>query len=158
MRKHSNIRIEAPGVNVAVVRETDNDWEFLLLKRSEQETYPGFWGFLTGRKQDDETVAQIASRELAEETNLVAKSLWATESILRFYEPEADAIWMLPVVVAVVGATEDIRLSDENSEYRWLTSDEAIQRASWRNIGQAVGEISLCLSGFPDPGWARIRP
>jgi len=158
MRKHSNIRIEAPGVNVAVVREIGDGWEFLLLKRSERETYPGFWGFLTGRKQDNETVAQVVTREMSEETGLTTMSLWATEEILQFYEPEADAIWLLPVVVAVIGETEEIRLSDENSEFRWLTSDEAIKLASWRNIGQAVSNISLCLRGFPDPGWVRIQP
>lgn len=49
--KINDIKIESPGVNVAVLRKSYDGWEFLLLKRAETESYGGYWGFMTGGKK-----------------------------------------------------------------------------------------------------------
>lgn len=153
----TRINIESPGVNVAVVKKDYDGWKFLVLKRAEGESYGGFWGFMTGGKRGDETVAQVVVRELKEETSLKPLSMWATEYLVQFYEPEFDAIWILPLIVAVVPETAEVKLSAENCEYRWLTADKGRHLVSWKNLVRAIDEVSEELEVFPSHNWVEIR-
>jgi dATP pyrophosphohydrolase len=155
--KHTHIRVESPGVNVAVLRKSYEGWEFLVLRRAKGETYGGFWGFMTGGKRGDETVAQVVKREMKEETGLEPESMWATEYLVQFYEPEADAIWILPLIVAVVSAEAEVKLSPENDEYRWLSPHKAKYLLSWKNQIKAVDDIMDEVEIFPARNWVEIK-
>lgn len=157
IEKQTNIKIESPGVNVAVIRKSYDGWEFLLLKRSESESYGGFWGFMTGGKKDNETVAEVVVRELKEETSLNPQSMWATEYLVQFYEPEYDAIWILPLIVAVVDEDADVKLSPENCEFRWMQASKAKHLVSWKNLVAAIDEIEDELAIFPARNWVEIK-
>jgi len=151
-----NIGIESPGVNVAVVKKDDDGWKFLVLRRADNESYGGCWGFMTGSKQGTETVAQLVVRELAEETGLHPQSMWGTEYLVQFYEPEYDKIWILPVIVAVVSSNARVTLSAENSECEWMTSEQAKRRVSWKNLERAIGDVAEELEIFPARNWVEI--
>lgn len=155
--KQKNINIESPGVNVAVVRKNFDGWEFLILQRSESESYGGYWGFMTGGKKGDETVAQVVVRELEEETQLQPKSMWATEYLVQFYEPEFDSIWILPLIVAVVSEKDQVILSKENSSFRWLKSKQAKHLVSWNNLRESIDRVSEELEIFPAKNWVEIK-
>lgn len=157
MSKRTNIRIESPGVNVAVVKKDDDGWKFLVLKRAETESYGGCWGFLTGGKKEAETVAQLVVRELLEETKLAPLSMWATEYLVQFYEPESDSIWLLPLIVAVVDSGSVVQLSDENSDFRWLPAPKAKHLVTWRNLVRAIEEIADELEIHPARNWVQIK-
>ena len=156
MTQHTRIIIESPGVNVAVVKKDYDGWKFLVLKRAEEESYPGFWGFMTGGKKGDETVAQVVVRELKEETGMKPVSMWATEYLVQFYEPEYDSIWILPLIVAVVSKDSEIRLSKENSEFRWLSPEKARHLVSWKNLIKAIDDITDELDIFPARNWVEL--
>ena len=47
--------------------------EFLLLKRSDKEIYPGLWQMVSGSINEGEMAYQTARREIIEETSLQAK-------------------------------------------------------------------------------------
>ena len=157
MASSTNIKIESPGVNVAVVKKDYDGWKFLILKRAEEESYGGFWGFMTGGKKGDETVAQVVVRELKEETGLAPNSMWASEYVVQFYEPEYDTIWILPLIVALVPEDAEIELSPENSEYRWLPAAKAKHLVSWNNLVNAIDRISEELEIFPARNWVEIN-
>lgn len=157
MADRTNIKIESPGVNVAVVKKDDDGWKFLILKRAEGESYGGYWGFMTGGKRGDETVAQVVVRELEEETNLTPDSMWASEYLVQFYEPEYDTIWILPLIVAVVPQDAKVMLSPENSEFRWLAPKSARHLVSWNNLVRAIDNISEELEIFPARNWVEIK-
>jgi len=156
MTKLTNIKIESPGVNVAVLRKTDDGWQFLILRRADTESYGGYWGFMTGGKRDNETVAQVVVRELHEETKIKPKSMWATEYLVQFYEPEFDSIWILPLIVAVVEQDADVILSKENSDYKWLDATQAKYLVSWKNLINAIENLSEELEIFPAKNWVEI--
>ena len=156
MTGKSKIEIEAPGINVAVVKKDAGGWKFLLLKRAAKESYPGFWGFLTGGRENDETVPQLAVREMAEEIGLKPQKLWATEYVFQFYEPTVDKIWILPVLVAEVADNSEIKLSSENSEYRWLEAEEAQKTVLWKNLRKVIGDIREELEAYPAPNWVEL--
>ena len=157
MSDHTNIKIESPGVNVAVVKKGYDGWKFLVLKRADGESYGGYWGFMTGGKKGNETVAQVVVRELKEETGLAPQSMWASEYLVQFYEPEYDTIWILPLIVALVPEDAEVELSAENSEYRWLPAAKAKHLVSWNNLVNAIDRISEELEIFPARNWVEIN-
>jgi dATP pyrophosphohydrolase len=156
MTLRPNITIESPGVNVAVVKKDDDGWKFLVLRRADSESYGGCWGFMTGSKLGNETVAQLVLRELNEETGLRPQSMWATEYLVQFYEPEYDRIWILPVIVVVVPSSARVTLSAENSESAWLTTSQAKRKVSWKNLVRAIDDIAEELEIFPARNWVEI--
>ncbi len=158
MNQPTNIKIESPGVNVAVVKKDYDGWKFLILRRSESETYGGYWGFMTGGKRGEETVAQVVVRELKEESGLAPLEMWATEYLVQFYEPLADAIWILPLIVAVVDSESEVVLSSENSEFKWLSASKAKRLVSWKNLETFLDEISGELEIYPARTWVQINP
>ena len=158
MNQPTNIKIESPGVNVAVVKKDYDGWKFLILRRSESETYGGYWGFMTGGKRGEETVAQVVVRELKEESGLAPLEMWATEYLVQFYEPLADAIWILPLIVAVVDSESEVVLSSENSEFKWLSAGKAKRLVSWKNLETFLDEISGELEIYPARTWVQINP
>jgi dihydroneopterin triphosphate diphosphatase len=156
MKERRNIGLESPGVCVAVVKNDLDGWKFLVLKRALTESYGGFWGFVTGSKKGDETVAQSVYREMKEEIGVTPKSMWATEYIIQFYEPENDKIWILPLIVGILDDEAEIILSEENTEYRWLLPNKAKRLLSWKNLIRAVDDINDELSIFPARNWIEI--
>jgi dATP pyrophosphohydrolase len=157
MSNKASIRIDAPGVNVAVVKKDSDGWKFLILKRAETESHPGCCGFLTGGKHGNETVAQVVVREMAEETGLTPTAMWSTEYVVHFYEPEFDAIWILPLIVAVVEPNAQVMLSPENSEYQWLSAEKAKRWVSWRNLVHAIDDVSEELAVYPARNWVQLK-
>ncbi len=158
MTERANIKIESPGVNVAIIKNDYDGWKFLILKRSETESYGGCWGFLTGGKVENETVAQVVVREMKEEIKITPKSIWATENVIQFYEPEADAIWILPLIVAVVDPESKVKLSSENSDFRWLEPEKLKFILSWKNLIQVTDIIRDELEIFPPRNWVEVFP
>lgn len=158
LAERTNIKIEAPGVNVAVMKKDDDGWKFLILKRGPKESYGGCWGFLTGGKIGEETVAQVVVREMDEETGLTPKEIWATEYLIKFYEPEFDAIWILPLIVAIVPPDSSVKLSPENSDFRWLPANKAKHLVTWKNLVQAIDSIADEMEIFPARNWVEIKP
>lgn len=108
--------------------------EFLLLKRSESEIYPGLWQMVSGSIHDGETAYQTALREIAEETNLKPKKLWVVPNINSFYLPEKNHISVLPVFAALVKYDSKVLLSDEHTEFSWVNKEKAKKMLAW--VGQ----------------------
>lgn len=152
-----NIGIESPGFNAAVVKQDDDGWKFLVLKRAETETYGGFWGFVTGGREGQETIAQAVKREVAEETSLTDIRMFATEYVIQFYEPENDKIWILPLIAVVVPNDSEIVLTDENAEFQWLTPHRAKHTVSWKNLVRAIDDITDELELYPARNWVEIK-
>jgi dATP pyrophosphohydrolase len=152
-----DIGIVPRGFNAAIVKQDADGWKYLVFQRAEGETYAGYWGFLTGLKHNDETVAQAVAREVKHETGLTDIRMFSTEFLVQFYEPENDKIWILPLVVVVVKADAQLALSDENQQALWLTSRSAKHRVSWKNLVRAIDDIADELEIFPAKNWVEIK-
>lgn len=160
MRRSDDSRIEivSPGVNIAVVKKDDDGWKVLVLQRSDTGSYAGCWGLLTGRKESNEVVAQIVARELRERVSLTATRIWSTEHVIRFYEPEFDQIWMLPLIVAIVDADAKVDLQSEHSDFRWLDPFRAKRQVTWKNLYRAIENIAEELEVYPARTWVELVP
>jgi dATP pyrophosphohydrolase len=118
--------------------ETKKGIKFLLLKRANNQIYPGLWQMVTGKIEEKEKAHQTALREINEETGLKPVQLWVAPTINSFYEPKEEYICLLPVFAARVEEETNVILSEEHSEYKWVGKDEAKKLLAWQGQREAV--------------------
>lgn len=110
---------EIREVVAAVTYNPEKD-RFLLLKRSSSRTrFPNEWEFPAGF-MEDETEQEAALRELNEETGLIGKVIRTGESFE--LDTEKYSFRIHPVLLSV--DSEDVELSREHEEYRWIEIEE----------------------------------
>lgn len=124
-------------IEAHIFRESESGIEFLLLKRSEGQPYPGLWQMVTGKIKSHEKAYQTALREIKEETGLVPVQLWVAPTVNSFYEPKDEYICLLPVFAALVKSVE-VKLSDEHTEYQWVDKITAQKLLAWEGQRKAV--------------------
>lgn len=135
------MKIVSTMIEAHIIREIDRRFEFLLLKRAENQFYPGLWQMVTGKIIPAEKAFETALREIKEETGLTPLQLWIAPTINSFYEPKDEYICLLPVFVAKVDAGSKIIISDEHTEYKWLEKDKAKELLAWPGQREAVDII-----------------
>jgi 8-oxo-dGTP diphosphatase len=101
--------------------------KYLLLQRSPEKDFAsGVWECVTGRVDQGEGFVEALQREVREELGLSVQA----EMILgttHFYRGPADPHNELIGVVfgCSIQGPQDVRLSREHSQYRWVTIQEA---------------------------------
>lgn len=106
-----------------------HDDKYLLLKRASKRDFgAGHWDCVTGRLEQGEGFEEAARREVMEEIG-VEISIDFLIGTSHFYRgepvPENE---LVGVVYACSTDTPDaINHSDEHSEYRWMTANEAVE-------------------------------
>lgn len=100
---------------------------FLIVKRNENDNlYPGAWEFPGGHLEDGETIKEGLKRELLEEIGFTDEF----NPIITHYYDEIKSkngklIYNLEIdfIINVDRSKLEIKLSDEHSEYKWVTKD-----------------------------------
>lgn len=118
-------------IEAHIFRLVGKELEFLLLKRSENEIYPGLWQMVTGSIDDNEKAYQTAIREIKEETGLTPVKFWVVPNVNSFYSPKQNEICMVPVFAALVADDSNVNISGEHSEYKWVSKEEALELLAW---------------------------
>jgi dihydroneopterin triphosphate diphosphatase len=118
------IPIKTSVVCVYVFRNQPEGAEFLLLKRKSRYLF-GLWGQVAGKIENGETVIQAAFREIKEETGQIPKSLYSCDIVEIFYDIEYNCLQMVPVFAAKLNPDQEVVLSNEHSEFKWVSSTEA---------------------------------
>lgn len=132
-------------IELHIFRETEGEPEFLLMKRSHDEIYPGIWQMVTGKIKEDEKAWETALRELKEETGLAPKDFWVIPFTNSFYSHEKDVMCMVPVFVVRVNSDSTVTLSKEHSEYKWVSFEEAKKELAWYGQRKSVDIINEYL-------------
>ena len=129
-------------VEAHVFRKTKNGIEFLLLKRSETEIYPGLWQMVSGKIRKAEKAYETALREIKEETGLIPQKFWTAPNVNSFYYPGKDYISMLPVFAALVDSKSKVKISREHSGYKWVKPLQAKKMLAWDGQRKSVDVIT----------------
>jgi len=124
-------------IEAHIFRESENGIEFLLLKRSEDQHYPGLWQMVTGKIKEGEKAFQTALREIKEETELVPIQLWVAPTVNSFYEPRDEFICLIPVFAVRVKSNK-VKISSEHTEYKWVNKQTAQKLLAWEGQRRAV--------------------
>lgn len=115
----------------------EEHWKYLMLHRNPMPRLglDNFWQGVTGGLEEGESLIQAAARELSEETALVPTKLEQidfTYSIpmqdewRKYYDPDVEEI-VENVFIAYISHLQEPKLSFEHYEWRWCTSNQAIQ-------------------------------
>jgi len=126
-------------------RRGANGYEFAVLRRSDT----GWWQFVAGGGEDDETPVQAAQREISEETGLADRGLMKPDSCNTvpkdaFADAEAwgPDIYVVPEYCFAVDAGDnELVLSSEHTGLRWVSYDEASRLLKWDSNRNALWEL-----------------
>jgi len=146
-------RVQQSHVEVYVFRRRGARVEFLCLRRSAGGALPGAWQPITGKRRVGERAVAAAMRETFEETGLRPLRLWALETITAYFDPASDAVRLLPLFAAEIGARDPVRLSREHDAFRFLGSRAAGSRFLWE--AQRRGLEAVRREVLARPGLAR---
>jgi len=132
-------------IELHICRKTDQGDKFLLLKRSDDaKIYPGIWQMITGTIESHEHTKDTLLRELEEETGLKPVKIYSIPRVNTFYLAVSDKICMSPVFLAIV-ETDEIRISEEHSEYKWATYELSRDMIHWPNQVDSLDIIKRYL-------------
>ena len=144
-------------VDAYVFRKVENKICFLLLKRANNKIYEHLWQGVAGKIETGESAWQAALRELNEETGLQPKHMFIADHVSKFYEQIGDRINLVPVFGIEV-ESEEVRLSDEHTEFRWMDVDEAEETLVWSGQKKGVRTVYGMLKSNDDRmKWSEIK-
>lgn len=136
------MEIKSDMVEVHLFKVIEGEIKFLILKRAENVVFPGLWQMVTGKSEGDETALETALREITEETGLTPKNIWAAPNINSFYSHQKNCINLLPVFAGEIDAKEEVVISNEHVEYKWVAPDEAKRLFAWPGHRKSVEIIT----------------
>lgn len=129
-------------IEAHVFRKSKSGIEFLLLKRSEEEIYPGLWQMVSGKIEKNEKAYETALREIKEETGLIPQKLWVAPNVDMFYDHTGDCMSFLPVFAALVDSDSNVKISNEHSEFMWTKPEDAKKYLTWEGQRKSVDIIT----------------
>lgn len=100
---------------------------------------------ITGTIESHEHTKDTLIRELEEETGLEPSKIYSIPRINTFYLAIADKICMSPVFLAFVDG-ENVKISEEHTEYKWATFEEAGRLIHWPNQVESLEIIQKYLN------------
>ena len=134
-------------VLVIPYRVIDNAPQYCVLRRADC----GEWQFIAGGGEDDETPLDAAKRETFEEAGVESDRWIGLQSLC--YLPVTvisekvrshwgEDVFVIPEYAFAVECTNEIRLSNEHTEYVWLGYDSAYERVKWDSNRTALYELN----------------
>lgn len=133
-------------IEAHICRIRNEQLEFLALKRSENEVYPNLWQMVSGRMNEGEKAFEAAAREIFEETKIKVNELWVVPNVNSFYSAKDDTVSLIPVFLAMVEFEQEIFLSEEHSEFRWVGFEEICNLLAWQGQIDSVKIIKQYLT------------
>ncbi len=129
-------------IEAHIFRHTGKGIEFLLLKRADNVIYPSLWQMVSGKIEKNELAFKAALREIKEETGIIPEKFWVAPNINSFYDQEKDCISFLPVFAARVSQNSKVNISNEHSEFRWVSPEAAKELLAWSGQRKSVEVIT----------------
>lgn len=140
--------MRAPMQVLIIPYKIENDIPlFCVFRRADA----GWWQFIAGGGEDNETPLEAAQRETFEESGIVTDELYQLTS--SFYVP-ANCIsekhrknWPMDTYVlpeycfAFQIIDDEIKISHEHTEYRWVSYENAINILHWETNKTALYEL-----------------
>jgi len=139
------------SAGVIIFRKENNVNHYLLLHYAPSEPGKhGHWGFAKGHVELGETEEQTAIRETEEETGIRdLKILPGFKEPEKYFfrkvyglkgEARKKAPWVFKLVIFFIAETKqkEIKISDEHSDFLWVTYEEATKKLSFKNAKEIL--------------------
>lgn len=142
-------------IDVFPFAQTEDGLRFLLLRRAENNTYPGIWQPVAGKIKPGEKAWQGGLRELQEETGFEPLAFYSLDHVSSYYLHASDEILQVPAFIAQVHHRAP-SLSHEHDAFQWLNLEQAMLQASWSPYRKALSSIPELLESSPALALAKI--
>ena len=130
---------------------------FLIMKRNVNRIYEHLWQSVAGKIELNETASEAAKRELKEETGLDPIHMFVADYVSRFYEAHADRVNLVPIFGIEVDSDQVI-LSDEHVDYKWVTIEEALRILVWNGQKKGIQTVyDMVTKGDDRMGWSTVK-
>jgi 8-oxo-dGTP pyrophosphatase MutT (NUDIX family) len=139
----SGTKIVAGVVEVYVIDGSGGDWRVLVLQRSADTIRPNSWETVFGKIDAGESPQDAAVREIGEETGLPLDRLYNV-NVQSFYLHESQTVQLAIVFAAFVSSTS-VQLSEEHSNFEWLSFEDAPAKFTWPRAADALRDIKHLL-------------
>lgn len=127
-----------------------NDILFALFRRSRE----GYWQGIAGGGEEGETILEAAKREANEEAgiqinrkyiNLNTSSTHSVIDVVGYFMWGLNTYVIPEYCFGVEIEVQDLSLSCEHKEYKWVTYEEAIDMLKWDSNKTALWELNQRL-------------
>ena len=143
-------------IDAYVFNRKSKEIRFLLLKRAKTKIYEHLWQGVAGKIEVGETSWEAAIRELKEETGFEPVRIFVADHVSKFYEAHGDWVNMVPVFGIEV-EDEEVILSDEHCEFKWVDFNTAHQTLIWSGQKDGIAAIFNMLNSDDDRiKWSEI--
>ena len=143
-------------IDAYVFNRKSKEIRFLLLKRAKTKIYEHLWQGVAGKIEAGETSWEAAIRELKEETGFEPVRIFVADHVSKFYEAHGDWVNMVPVFGIEV-EDEEVKLSDEHCEFKWVDFNTAHQTLIWSGQKDGIAAVFNMLNSDDDRiKWSEI--
>ena len=143
-------------IDAYVFNRKSKEIRFLLLKRAKTKIYEHLWQGVAGKIEAGEAAWEAAIRELKEETGFEPVRIFVADHVSKFYEAHGDWVNMVPVFGIEV-EDEEVILSDEHCEFKWVDFNTAHQTLIWSGQKDGIAAIFNMLNSDDDRiKWSEI--
>jgi 8-oxo-dGTP pyrophosphatase MutT (NUDIX family) len=108
----------------------NQEGQILLIRRSDKDTYnPGLWELPGGKLDEGQDISNALEREVFEETGLlvIPKDRLAYFESVVLTSGKYKGLPYLTIIGISTSKSKKVRLSEEHSEYKWCSVDEAYE-------------------------------
>ena len=143
-------------IDAYVFNRKSKEIRFLLLKRAKTKIYEHLWQGVAGKIEAGEAAWEAAIRELKEETGFEPVRIFVADHVSKFYEAHGDWVNMVPVFGIEVD-NEEVILSDEHCEFKWVDFNTAHQTLIWSGQKDGIAAVFNMLNSDDDRiKWSEI--
>ena len=132
-------------------RVIDDQPEYCIFRRSDSD----YWQFIAGGGEDTETPVEAAAREIFEESGIRAENIIALTSMCyvqvdifkkRHLYNWPSNLYVIPEYAFGFECNEEISISHEHTECKWLSYAEAREKCKWDSNRTALFELNCILT------------
>lgn len=141
--RHNDLPPEQTVVQLTIYRDAYGHYEYLLLKRIDQDD--AFWQVVTEPVPNHDTIAQTLKQAVLEQTGIRGFKHLNKETYS--YEWYAGKQRGRDIVFAAEVSPQTVVELDKHrySQYAWLPAEEAIQKLKWSGNKQALRQLEKQL-------------
>ncbi len=145
------MELQADVFDIWAFRKTDQGTRYLLLHTSQQKAdryFNGgrFWQIPSGRLEGSEKVVEAVARVVGR-FGLTPSGIWAAEHAYTIYNRRFEAMQIIGVFAAEVGADPSQLDPAEHAEYRWCSYEEAQSLVTYRGLKDGLRSTREYITG-----------
>ena len=133
------------NVFIYLYRASNTGYQYLLMKRKDD----GIWQGAAGGGEESETIYDTAIREMFEETGVSEIELikldtmsYMEKILFADYEKWGNDVLVVPMYYFAAEYNGEVILSEEHSEFEWLSYTDAVKKLYWHDNQTALWELN----------------